>query len=119
MQNQMMQKSWLAALTLAIKSFFRLFTNTMSVANDGVAMAEKAVKTARKRQAIDLGINMTHYAKQARDNAALQSVKSELEIEAFCNGDERRIAMIKQSRAQLDEIIKKELDLLEAEDAED
>lgn len=111
-------RSFLGALAASIKAFCMLFINAVNVADDGVAMAGKAVKVARKRQAIDLGISMNDYATKAREAAVLQQVKGELVMREFIGSDPEKAELVKIARAKIDEIIKAELLEIQAEQAQ-
>lgn len=102
-------RSFLGAIAAAIKAFCLLFINAVGVAQDGVAMADKAVKHARRRQAIDLAVSMAEYAQKAREAAAYAQVKQELQMREFIGADEERAALIDQARAKIDAVIAKEL----------
>lgn len=110
------QRSFIGALAAAIKAFCMLFINAMNVADNAVAMADKAVKVARKRQAIDLGISMNDYATKARETAVLQQVKGELTMREFINNDEEKASLVKAAREKIDAIIKQELLEIAAEE---
>ena len=108
-------RSFLGAIAAAIKAFCMLFINAMNVADNAVAMADKAVKVARKKQAVDLGINMADYAHKAREAAVLNQVKGELAMREFVNNDEERKGLVAKSRAFFDDVIKQELAEIEAD----
>lgn len=100
-------RSFLGAAAAAIKAFCLLFINAVGVADDGVAMAAKAVKTARERQYLELDIASGDYETELRDQAALRRVKQEQEIRAFIGADPEREALMKAARENIDLIIKK------------
>lgn len=113
--NPVQNRSFLGAIASAVKALCLLIINMVEVANNGVAMAEKQVKAARKQQAIDLGIRMKDYAQRAREHAAMQEVKAELAMREFIGGDPERQQLVEQARARIDAVIAQELAELEAE----
>lgn len=107
-------RSFLGALAAAIWHICNLLIKTVNVANDGVSMADKAVKTARRRQAIDLGITMNDYATKATEEAALRQVKQELAMRDFIGQDEERKQLVAQARKKISEIVQRELAEIDA-----
>ena len=107
-------RSFLGAIAAAIWHLCNLIIKAVNVANDGVSMADKAVKTARRRQSIDLGISMAEYATKAREEAALRQVKQELAMREFIGSDPERQHLITAARAKIDAIIKQELAEIDA-----
>lgn len=112
------QRSFIGALAAAIKAFCMLFINAVNVADNAVAMADKAVKVAREKQAVDLGINMNDYVTKAINTAKFAQVKAELAMREYIGNDPEKKALMDAAQTKLENIVKKELSAIEAEQSQ-
>lgn len=117
MEQFVSQKSAFTVIFMALKAFLGLFINTVSVANNGVSMAEKAVSAARRRQVIDLTVSMRNYEQDAIQVASLQRLKTHLAVEDFVGQDEHKRAFLTSEQKALSSVIDSELRKLDADDA--
>ncbi len=65
-------RSFLGALAAAVKAVCMLIIDLVTPAQEGVAMLNKAVVVARKRQAVELDITMADFESRAWTAAAQQ-----------------------------------------------
>lgn len=102
------QSIW-GALSTALKSFCMLFINGITVANEAVGMADKAVRSARTKQAIEVGIGMSDFANIAVQRASVEQAKARADVEAYIGNDPARKAAVMEAQARLKAVVEAEL----------
>lgn len=100
MQNAVQNRTWLGSIAAAIKALMGMLINLIRVADEGIAMADKAVTVAREKQAIDLTISNKNYAKNALKLAAMEQSKIHESVEDYITADKSKAAARKQAVAE-------------------
>lgn len=98
-------RSFLGAIAAAIKAVCMLLIRGVSVAEEGVAMADKAVKSARLKQAIDVNISMRSYQAEAKAAAQYRQMKSHIQLQEFIDQVPGRQEMANRIGADVDAAI--------------
>jgi len=80
-------KSFLSAIASAIKALCMLVIDLVTLAQEGVAMADKTIKTSRERQAIELDLSMSDYASAAILRASAEQAKAQEALQQYVNAD--------------------------------
>lgn len=113
-------RSFLGALAAAIKAFCMLFIDGMSVAQEGIKMADTAVKTAREKQVIELGIAMRDYAEIAIAKATIQQAQAKLDVKNFLESQKtpENRELVAETQKNLTEYVNQKLAELRAERAQ-
>ena len=114
--NQM-QKSWVSVILAFIKTFFHVATNATNVVGDGISMAERAVKSAKKRQLIDLTIAGRTYREDAIAVASLQRLKTVDAIQDYIKDSPDKAAAFASEAQAFGKLLDSEFAKLEAEEA--
>lgn len=104
--NTVQNKSFLGALAAAIKSVCMLLIDLVGVAQEGVAMADKAVKVAREKQGIELAISMSDYANLAITKAAADQTRAQEALQQYIGSDENRKKLVDANLKRLQESVK-------------
>lgn len=116
MINAQNRSLW-GSLAGAVKAICALIISGVGTANRAVSMADKSVRTAQKKQIVDITYDMQDYAVRQRNAAALKLVKSHEEITDFVGNDEKRAKLMEQACKTLDDALAKEMAELAANDA--
>ena len=116
--NQM-QKSWVSVILAFIKTFFHVATNATNVVGDGISMAERAVKSAKKRQLIDLTVANRTYREDAIAVASLQRLKTVDAIKDYIKDDSGKASAFASESKAFNDALNSEFAKLEAEEAAD
>lgn len=114
--NQM-QKSWVSVILAFIKTFFHVATDATNVIGDGISMAERAVKSAKKRQLIDLTIATRTYREDAVAVASLQRLKTVDAIKDYIKDDASKAEAFASESKAFNDALNSEFAKLEAEEA--
>lgn len=115
-QNQN-NRTWLGSIAAAIKALMGFIMGVVDVANEGVAMADIAVKSAREKQAIDLTISMADYANQALTKASMQSAHDQEVLNEYVAKDSTgaRKKNVEEAHDRLKKLVEAELARIKAD----
>jgi hypothetical protein len=105
-------RTFLGAFAHMLKTLFLTTGHAVNVIDDAVSMADKAVKNARKRQAIDLAISNIDYATKASEEAALRRAEGQLLVQEFTKRSEEHLALYDTAKAAIDAAVAAELELI-------
>ena len=115
----MNQKSWLSTILVFIKAFFSVATQATNVIGDSVSMAERAVRSAKKRQLIDLTVASRTYREDAVTMAALQRMKTFDVVHDYIKDDPAKANAFAAESEEFNKLLDLEFSKLEAEEAAD
>jgi hypothetical protein len=115
--HNVQNRSFLGAIAAAVKAFCVVLIDLCRVGEQAVGMAHKAVLVARKKQAIDLAIDMSHYATTTIDRASVEQSKQREAVRAYLEADPTgtRAAEISVVRETLSRLVQEELAQLESD----
>jgi hypothetical protein len=102
-------RSFLGALAAAIKAVCMLLIDALSVASEGVAMADKAVKSAREKQGIELTLSMADYATIAITKAAADQDKAIAELNMYVGDDPAKKSRVEKNVVALQKLVNEEV----------
>ena len=111
------QKSWISTILIFIKAFFSVATQATNVVGDSVSMAERAVRSAKHRQLIDLTIAGRTYRQDAVAAASLARLKTIDAIKDYVKDDEARASAFASEAKAFNDALNSEFTKLEAEEA--
>jgi hypothetical protein len=102
-------KSFVGAVFSAIKALAMLIIDLVGVAQEGVAMADKAVKCAREKQGVELALNMSDYATLTITKAAVEQTKAMEALQEYIGNDANRKQLVNGNVERLTTIVNQEL----------
>jgi len=102
-------RTFLGAGAHALKSIFLSTAKTVEVMDEGIAMAHKAVRTARKKQAVEIALSMEDFVSRTVEQAALQRAQERKEILAFRAQSEENKNLFDSAYSQLKAAVDAEL----------
>lgn len=102
-------RTFLGTLAAAIVAFCKTFIRSMAVVEDVVAMGEKSISVARKKQTVDLAIDMNDYATRTINAAAMRQVRQELDNRAFINNDPEKQALMDKAKETINKLVLNDL----------
>lgn len=111
-------RTFLGALGYALKSFFLSSASLIHVADEGIAMLDKSVKTARLKQIVDINAEMLDYASQKNTEVARRRAEVQIGIDEFTSRSARHGELYNAIKKQLDDSLAQELMDIEKERAE-
>lgn len=107
-------RSWLGALAEAVKAMCLVLINLMSATNKGVAMLDAAVTNAQENQTAELAASKAANVQRVRDQAALEKLRSQNEIDEFVKANPTKAEDMAQAQKEIGELIMAELAQLRA-----
>lgn len=99
-------KNVFGVIAAAVKALMYLLIDMFNMSSEGVAMANKAVVTARTRQAIDLDLSMRQYNKLAIMKAAKAQHEALVEVQNYIAGDPEKAKAIDANVKDLEAVVK-------------
>lgn len=116
--NNVQNRSFLGALSASIIAFCKTFIRGMTVLEDGVAMAELSVKSARRKLVVDLKLSESNYVSKAVSRAALEQARQQKTLKEFASGSEEDAKNLQENLNRLTNVVNKELADLEVKEEE-
>ena len=99
-------RSFVGAIAAAVKALFMVIIDLLDVAEEGVAMASKAVQVARDKQVIDLTVTMQNYEEIVRVQAAHEQAVAKEALQEYTKGNEARTKLVQENLVRLGVAIK-------------
>ena len=107
-------RSWLGALASGVKALVAMLMNLIGVVDEGLSMADVAVKTAREKQAVDLTISMDDYVVNAVARASMERDMVQESVNTYTKGDQKRIDSVQKNHDRLKKLVEDELARIKA-----
>jgi hypothetical protein len=108
-------KTWLGQIAAAISALCGMIISLVGVADEGIEMLDKSVKSARERQAIDLEIDMADYQSNAIALASVRTTEVQEKVQSFVNdGGPKRADAVQTNHDRLKALVEAELNRIKA-----
>lgn len=113
--NAVKNRSFLGAIAAAIKALCMMLIDGIGVAQEGIAMADKAVKVAREKQGIELAISFSDYANLAVTQGAVVQAAAQLESDDWVGTDAKRKLLVDEAKTRLKKAVEEEMHRIAAD----